>query len=79
MNDRSPNDAGFHRRLVLGVVGLLAAVLTKVWPDWIEGVFRVDPDHGNGSVELAVVVVLLAVSLVGFASAWALRRGLTDT
>jgi hypothetical protein len=46
--------------------GLLAA-LTAVWPDWIEGVFGVDPDHHNGSVEWAVVVVCAAVAIV-FAS-----------
>jgi hypothetical protein len=36
--------------------GLL--VLTVVWPDWIEGVFGVDPDHHNGSLEWMIVVAL---------------------
>ncbi len=38
-------------------------VLTLVWHDWIELVLRVDPDHGDGSLELlAVLALLLAAS-----------------
>ncbi len=47
-------------RLELGaavLLGILAAV-TLVWRDWIEGVFGVDPDRHNGSVEWLVVAVL---------------------
>jgi hypothetical protein len=45
-------------------------LLTIVWHDWIEGVFRVDPDHGNGSAEWIAVVVLLSIGV----SAGALAR-----
>ena len=31
-------------------------VLTLIAPAWIELVFGIDPDHGNGSVEIALVV-----------------------
>jgi len=37
--------------------------VTLVTPDWIEAVFHVDPDHGNGSLEWAIVVVLLAAAV----------------
>jgi hypothetical protein len=37
-------------------------LLTLVWRDWLEA-FGWDPDHGNGSVELLVVLVLLAASV----------------
>ncbi len=57
-------------RAVLGLVTLLAAATTLVWPDWIEGVFHVDPDHGNGSLEAAIVVALGLVSIAFLASAW---------
>jgi hypothetical protein len=44
------------------------AVLTAVWPDWIEGLTGQDPDNGNGSLELyitaafAVAAVVLAIA-----------------
>jgi hypothetical protein len=43
-----------------------------VWHDWIEGVFGVDPDHGNGSAEWIAVVVLLVIAVVAGVLA---RRG----
>jgi hypothetical protein len=52
-----------------GVMG----VLTLFWHDWIEALFGVDPDHGNGSLEWIVAFALLAIAL-GFSLA--LRRGL---
>ena len=44
----------------------LSAVLffaTLLWRDWIEIVFRVDPDHGNGSVEWLIVAVTLVAAI----------------
>jgi hypothetical protein len=52
-----------------GVMG----VLTLFWHDWIEAVFGVDPDHGNGSLEWIVAFALLTTAL-GFS--FALRRDL---
>jgi hypothetical protein len=46
----------------LAATTLLA--LTLIWRDWIEAIFGVDPDRGNGSLEWAIV----AVSLVAAAS-----------
>jgi len=42
------------------------ALLTAFWPDWIETVFRVDPDGGNGSAEWLVVIVLGVAAIVAF-------------
>ena len=51
------------------------ALLTLIWKDWIEIVFRVDPDHGDGSAEWWVVAGLAVVAVAGFAlSRWELRR-----
>jgi hypothetical protein len=44
---------------VTGVLGLV----TIFWSDWIEAIFRVDPDHGDGSAEWLIVAVLLVVSV----------------
>jgi hypothetical protein len=35
-------------------------VLTFAWRDWIEAIFRVDPDRHSGALEWAIVAVLLA-------------------
>ena len=46
--------------VLTGTLGLL----TLLWHDWIELVFGVDPDHGNGSTEWWVVAVLLLLAVV---------------
>lgn len=46
-------------------------LLTAAWPDWIEGLFRVDLDRGNGTTEWAIVGVL---GLLALASAVLLGR-----
>jgi hypothetical protein len=45
-----------------GLAGVLT-VVTLLWRDWIELVFGVDPDGGDGSVEWLVVAVLLGAAL----------------
>ena len=42
----------------------LLAVFTLLWPDWIEAVSGVDPDHHSGAVEWAVVGGLATLCLV---------------
>ena len=47
---------------LVAIVLAFLSVLTLVWPEWIEGVFGVDPDGGSGAVEAAIVVVLALVA-----------------
>jgi hypothetical protein len=49
--------------LAAAVFGSLA-VLTLVVPDWIEAVFKVEPDGGNGSLEWLIVAGFALVALV---------------
>ena len=51
--------------LGLAVIAAVLAVVTFAWPDWIEGLFRVDPDAGSGAAEWGFVfgLALLAVML----------------
>ena len=44
----------------LAIASGTLCVLTFVWRDWIEAVFRVDPDRHSGALEWAIVAVLLA-------------------
>jgi len=59
---------GLRRRFwlesILGSITGCLAVVTLFRHDWIETVFGVDPDQGNGSAEWLVVVVLLVVSII---------------
>ena len=54
----------FWIEALLAVVTGISTVLTVLWRDWIEILFGVDPDHGNGSLEWLIVVVSLAVTVV---------------
>jgi hypothetical protein len=52
----------------------LAAAITAIVPDWIEEVFHVDPDSGNGSLEWLVVAALALATVTLGALAWGERR-----
>ena len=63
--------SGSRRRLAMRVrleailaatFGVLA-VLTALWPTWIESITGLEPDAGSGSFEWAMVAVLAAVAL----------------
>lgn len=42
--------------------GLLVATLIN--REWIEAIFRVDPDAGSGTLEWAIVIVLAALTML---------------
>ena len=52
------------------------AIITIAWPDWIELVFRTDPDHGNGAIEILIAGLLVAVAVASAVAVRAqIRRG----
>ena len=57
---------------VLAATGFVLALLTIVWPEWIEELFGVEPDAGSGALEW-----IIALGLLGAAAVLALfaRRG----
>src|SRR3954470_5610264 len=48
---------------VLAVVAGTLAVVTLIWPTWIETLFGVEPDAGSGEAEWWIVVVLALVAV----------------
>ena len=65
-------------RLALAVGSAVLFVVTLIWHDWIEIVFRVDPDRGNGWLEWLIVVLAFGLTLTFSISArleW--RRSVT--
>jgi hypothetical protein len=50
--------------VLLALVSAALFAITLVWHDWIELIFGVDPDEGNGLVELLVSGSFLAMTLV---------------
>jgi hypothetical protein len=56
----------FWTESVLACIASFLAVLTAVWPDWIEGLTGFQPDTHNGSLEWILVVGCgLAAALLG--------------
>jgi hypothetical protein len=55
--------ARFWAESSLGIAAAALALLTLVWREWIEAIFRIDPDGGNGAAEWAAVGVLAVVSI----------------
>jgi hypothetical protein len=50
----------------MAIVTSILLVLTLIWRDWIEIVFRLDPDQGNGTLEWLIVGALLGVTIILF-------------
>ena len=61
--------------LALAAISGVMLVVTLAWRDWIEEVFGVDPDRGNGSLEWAIVVALALLTVAfGLAARRELKR-----
>ena len=56
----------FWLEMGLAVITGILFVITFVWNEWIEIIFHVDPDSGNGSLEWLIVGTLLVITLVLF-------------
>jgi hypothetical protein len=54
----------FWLEAALATITSILFVVTLFWKDWIEIVFRVDPDMGNGMLEWLIVGSLLVVTIV---------------
>ena len=54
----------FWVEVLLALVSAALFAITLVWHDWIELIFGVDPDEGNGLVEVLVSGSFLAMTLV---------------
>ena len=48
--------------VLAGIFGVLA-VVTILWPTWIESITGLEPDAGSGAAEWAVVVVFAAAAV----------------
>jgi hypothetical protein len=50
----------------VGIVTGILFVVTLLWRDWVEIIFKIDPDRGSGLLEWLIVGVLLVVTIVLF-------------
>ena len=55
--------ARFYLEAVLAALTTGLFVLTLISRNWIEIVFGIEPDEGNGSLEWLIVALLLVVSV----------------
>ena len=62
--------------LVLAVMSAVLALVTAVWPTWIESLFGVSPDGGSGETEwwLVLAVVAAVATVLAQRDLQALRR-----
>lgn len=60
---RKRSSKRFKIETALAATSLMLCVLALFWRDWIEFVFRVDPDRHSGSLEWLVIGVLALISL----------------
>lgn len=56
----------------LAVIGVGLALLSMIWPQWIEGIIGVEPDGGSGELEWVIAAGFL---VAGFVFGLLARRG----
>jgi hypothetical protein len=70
----SRHETKFWTECALAVASGALFALTLVTREWIELVFRVDPDHGSGALEWAAAGALVALTVAFALAARAERR-----
>ena len=53
----------FWVEITLASASAALCLLTILWPTWIELLFKIDPDHANGSLEWLIVALSVAVTV----------------
>jgi hypothetical protein len=67
--------ARFWTEAALGLVSAALLALTLAVPDWIELLFGLAPDAGDGSAEWGLALTLAVLTVICFGSAgWTVRR-----
>ena len=56
----------FWIEITLAAIASVFFILTVVWEDWIEIIFGVDPDHGDGSAEWLIAAGAAVIAIVFF-------------
>jgi hypothetical protein len=56
-------DTRFGIGAALTALSAVLLVVTLFWPDWIEALFGVEPDGGDGSVEWLIVGILVMLTV----------------
>lgn len=68
----------FRLECMLALLGACTTVIAVIWPNWIEMLFRVEPDNGNGSTEYGLAIGLLAATLLlTIRAGWTWRKSTT--
>lgn len=69
----------FWLETAMGAITGILFLITLVWRDWIEIIFGLDPDSGNGSLEWLIVVGLAVITIGLFSLAgYEWRRARTN-
>jgi hypothetical protein len=61
MATRSHVRRRFWLEIAFVVVALVLWIATLAWPDWIELVFKIDPDQSGGSIERIISILMPAI------------------
>ena len=56
--------AAFWVELALSLLSAALTALTIAWPDWMEGIFEIDPDEGSGSSEWVIALAFIVVTVL---------------
>jgi hypothetical protein len=65
----------FRIEAVITILLAAVAIITLIWPDWIEITLGADPDGGSGATEWGVVIMLgIAALIVGLLARHDYRR-----
>ena len=59
----------FVGEMAIAALGFAACLTTLLWRNWVESAFRVDPDHGSGAAEWAIVIATLSISITASVAA----------